>query len=261
MTKEPYKPIPKHLAKNGLLRQKKPRRTGGDSLWIWGRHPVIAALENPNRVRLKLLASEKASKELSGEVQVVSRHCIDQALPEGAVHQGMALLTRPLPEVFIEDICTASQFNEKTLVVILDRVTDPHNIGAVLRSTAAFNASAVVLSYRHNPVVATGIIAKSSAGALERVPLIYVQKLVRALEMLKDHGFLCIGLDGHAKTSFNDIEMANRIALVLGSEGRGLNVPVRNICNILAHIGISQKVESLNLSNAATIALYEVSRR
>jgi 23S rRNA (guanosine2251-2'-O)-methyltransferase len=185
-------------------------------------------------------------------VEKVERQAIERRLPPGAVHQGLALQADPLPDVDL-----ASAVFGKNLVLVLDQVQDPHNIGAILRSAAVFGAGAVVLQDRHSPA-ATGALAKSASGALERLPLVRVVNLARGLDELKDLGFWIVGLDAAGPERLDRIAGDRRIALVLGAEGAGLRRLSREACDILAKIPHAGGMASLNVSNAAAVALYVV---
>ncbi len=242
-----------------------PPRGAVNGVWLWGRHPVLAALDNPSRNPLRLLATAEAARGLtlpdrSPGIEPADRAQLDRLLPDGAVHQGLALLAAPLPETAIEDVAGLCRDDPSARVVVLDRAQDPRNVGAVLRSAAAFGARAVILPRDHAPE-ATGILAKAASGALERVPLIRVTNLARALRRLKEDGFWCLGLDGHADRPLADLPADGRTALVLGAEGAGLRRLTRETCDVLARIPIASAVESLNLSNAAAVALYDLARR
>jgi 23S rRNA (guanosine2251-2'-O)-methyltransferase len=195
--------------------------------------------------------------------EAAERTDLDALLPEGAVHQGVALLAGPLPDTTIEDLCRSAETVSRVVVVALDQANDPHNVGAVLRSAAAFGALAVVLPRDHAPPIG-GTLAKAASGALERLPLVRVTNLARALDALKEAGFWCLGLDAQAPETLAEAaakgRMAGKTVLVLGSEGAGLRRLTRESCDFLARIPIAGAMESLNLSNAAAIALYEASR-
>ncbi len=243
------------------------RRESGGNGWIYGLHAVHAALRNTARSHQRLLATEKIAadlSELSAEIQfpppeIVKRDEIDALLPRDSVHQGVALLSAPLPSVALEDICDRVASAERAMVVVLDRVTDPHNVGAVLRSAAVFGAAAVVVSERGAPET-TGTIAKAASGALETVPLIRETNISRALETLKAAGFWCAGLDGEADTTLAQAKLTGKTALVLGAEGAGLRRLVRENCDFLVRIPAMGPLASLNVSNAAAVALYECAR-
>ncbi len=235
--------------------------------WIYGVHAVAAAVANPLRRRHRLVAARRFDADLKARLagaeggpalESLDRQALEALLPQGAVHQGIALLADPLPPVDLADMCRDSA--EKAIVVVLDQATDPHNVGAVLRSAAAFGARGVVVQNRHAPL-ATGALAKAASGALESVPLIRVSNIARAMEALKDGGFWCLGLDQTADHPLGEVDPPGRVALVLGSEGGGLRRLVRETCDLSARISMAGGAESLNLSNAAAIALYEVSRR
>jgi 23S rRNA (guanosine2251-2'-O)-methyltransferase len=249
-------------------------RKGGDR-WVYGRHAVAAALANPERVwrRLSVLAGEQAeAAELAGaaraqhrgggeRIQLVDRAALAALLPEGAVHQGWALEVEPLAPADLDDIVRAAEVSAgRTLVLVLDQVTDPHNVGAVLRSAAAFGAAAVILA-EHAAPPATGALAKAASGALDLVPLVRVVNLARALDRLKQAGFWCCGLDADAPDRLAALDLGRRAALVLGSEGGGLRRLVRERCDYLARLPTRPELPSLNVSNAAAIALYELVRR
>lgn len=249
-----------------------PTSTGrGDGIWLWGRHPVAAALANPERHIVRLLATSDAGRELAtiGSlpdhplVEEVDRRVIESLLPPDCVHQGMAALARPLPQVGLDDLLAKLALTPSSLLVVLDQVTDPRNVGAVLRSSEAFGATAVLVQERHAPEE-TGTLAKAASGSLERVPLVRCTNLARALRALQQADFRCIGLAGEADETLDVIErrgdLCGRITLVLGAEGTGLRRLLRETCDQLVRIAIAPTVESLNLSAAAAVALYACGR-
>lgn len=250
----------KHDKKNAF-RQSKPE-SNAKGLWLYGYHPVVAALQNPRRTVLRLLMTKETAGELANtlhkevEYESVSRADIDQLLPKGAVHQGIAALVQPLPDFYVEDLPE----KDSSLVVLLDQVTDPHNVGAILRSAAAFGADAVLMTERNAPE-ATGTLAKSASGALELVPLACVSNLARTMQDLKDKGYWCVGMDGRADKTLREADLPKKIVLVMGSEGYGLRRLTAENCDFMVKLPISPKVESLNVSNAAAIALYDLSLR
>ena len=242
--------------------------------WLYGRHTVVAALANPERVwrRLVVLAGEEtdaaalaaeARAERRGEgeaVQVLDRPAMAALLPDGAVHQGWALEVEPLVPPDLDDVLRAADVAKgRSIVLVLDQVTDPHNVGAVLRSAAAFGAAAVIVA-EHAAPPATGILAKAASGALDLVPLVRVVNLARALDRLKEAGFWCCGLDADAPETLAALDLGPRAALVLGSEGGGLRRLVRERCDYLARLPTRPELPSLNVSNAAAVALYELVR-
>lgn len=242
-----------------------PERSG--HTWLYGIHAVLAALANPRRRARRLVVTPSAAEAHRGDLarlggpqpETASREEIDRLLPAGAVHQGMALAVDPLPEGDIEEILSGLAAG-RGLAVVLDQVTDPHNVGAILRSAAAFGADAVLLPERHAPG-ATGILAKAASGALDLVPLVHVVNLARELDRLKAAGFWCVGLDSEAEQTIAEADLTGRIALVLGAEGAGLRRLTRERCDLVVRLPTQHRLASLNVSNAAAISLYEISRR
>lgn len=233
-----------------------------EPMWIWGFHAVKAALDNPARKILEAHVTRNGLVRLDlsiEQVNLVEPRVLDRLLPEGAVHQGVALKVAPLADVSLKQLVKV----RKGPLLILDEVTDPQNVGAIWRTAAAFDACGVVLQTRRSATV-TGIVAKAAAGALELVPEVREVNLARTLAFLDEAGWLTLGLAGDA-----DITLAEAltgrgdapIALVLGAEGKGLRPSVAQACKTLARIPMQAAMESLNVSNAAAIALYEVSRR
>lgn len=241
------------------------RRDGAP--WLYGTHAVTAALANRARHITRLLATAPAAEQLtaSGLAQrlppeIVDRDVIDGLLPPGAVHQGLALLAVPLPDRHVTDLSVHADANGRTVAVALDQVTDPQNIGAVLRTAAAFGAAGVIVTDRNAPE-ATGAMAKAGSGALESVPLIRPTNLVRGLEELKQSGFWTIGLDAAGGEPIDRIDFPERSVLVLGAEGSGLRRLTRENCDMIAVIPMTGAMESLNVSASAAVALYEWARR
>ncbi len=253
--------------------QARPRRER-----LYGTHAVAAALANPSRRCHRLIATEEgatllaertdsraiplAARALLEAPQIVSRQDVAALLPEGAVHQGIVLETAPLPAVDLASACrgVVQRAEGPRTVVVLDQVTDPHNVGAILRSAAAFAVGAVVIQDRHSPQ-GTGALAKAASGALETVPLARVVNIARALIVLKELGFWCLGLDQDAPEPLGAVGVKAPLALVLGAEGQGMRRLTRERCDSTASIPMPGSMASLNVSNAAAIALYEVSRR
>lgn len=178
-------------------------------------------------------------------------------MPEGAVHQGFAVAVTPLPALALDDLLAQHPPAADALVVVLDQATDPRNVGAVLRSAAAFAAAAVVVQDRHAPDE-SGVLAKAASGALETVPMVRVVNIARALRTLAEAGFFCVGLDSGAEQPITSLAFPKRVALVIGAEGAGLRRLTRECCEWLARIPIAPAVESLNVSVAAAIALFAV---
>ncbi len=256
--------------------KKRAGKTGGSPpepkgrLWLFGTHAVLAALSNPKRHCLQLLATKEIISSLGEELrgalseksiqpELKSRIELDDLLPPGAVHQGIALLSDPLPVYPIEQLIKQVKSKEQACVIILDQPNDPHNIGAVLRSAAAFGADAVIIPDRGTPE-ATGTLAKSACGALERVPVIRVGNLSRAMEQLKEVGFWCAGLDARGDKTLAKANLEGKTALVFGAEGPGLRRLTKENCDFLIRVPIANSMESLNLSNAVAITMYEVAR-
>ncbi len=236
-------------------------------LWLYGRHAVQAALENPDRRCRRLLlaapaprlddSTDTAWSLPSGLVpENTSRDAIEGLLPPGAVHQGTALLVDPLPHYDLTETCSPAA---RGAVVVLDQVTDPRNVGAVLRSAEAFGARAVILQQRHAPDE-SGALAKAASGALERVPLLRETNLARALDALKEIGYWCVGLDAGAEQTLAALGLDRPAALVLGAEGAGLRRLTAERCDQLARLPIDERADSLNVSAAAAVALYEFAR-
>ena len=234
--------------------------------WLWGHHAVLAALSNPDRKLLRILATIEILEELGDRLagagiapQIVGKDELSKMLPPGAVHQGLALLTRPLPHKVLEDIIDDCDGDASAVIIALDQVTDPHNIGAIMRSAAAFGARAILIPDRNAPEI-SGTLAKSASGAVEHVPLIRVVNLVRALEQLKKAGFWSVGLAGEAERTLAAQNVSGRLCLVLGSEGSGMRRLTREACDVMARLPTGGAISSLNVSNAAAVALYELRR-
>ena len=249
-------------ARRGLSRgrDRSARREPSDQVILYGWHTVPAALTNPNRRIRRLLATENALRRLADEginvsisPEVMRPDALAARLTPDAVHQGLIAEADPLPSPAIEDLPATG------IVLVLDQITDPRNVGAILRTAAAFAVAAVVTSARHSPE-ATGVLAKSASGALELVPIAIVQNLARALTELKTRGFLTVGLDSDAPDDLAATEMSLPLALVLGAEGKGLRQLTGATCDRLARLDLPGAIKSLNVSNAAALALYIASR-
>ena len=227
---------------------------------LWGRHAVAAALDNPNRKVLKAWATRDTAgfMQFPPEVQVTLADVADlgRLVPHDAPHQGVVIEVEPLEDAWLGDILAESP--ERGVLLVLDQVTDPHNVGAILRSAAAFGAIGIVTQDRHSPVE-SGALAKAASGALERVPWARVVNLARALEEIGEGGFWRIGLAGEAETDLKDALGPPRVALVLGAEGPGMRQNTREHCDALARLPIGDAIESLNVSNAAAVSLYAAS--
>lgn len=243
----------------------RPSRAKADAdNFVWGRHPVLAALANPARKGMgRLLATADRAAELERDklahghkIEIIEVQALDRMLPPGAVHQGLAFKVQPLEGVDLEDIAEPAH----GVIVMLDQLTDPQNVGAIFRSALAFGARGIVVQDRHSPALA-GALAKASAGATERLPCARVTNLSRALEKLADLGWRAVGLDGAAEQTLDQALDGRPTVLVMGSEGDGVRRLVAEHCDIMARIPMPGGFESLNVSNAAAVALYEASRK
>ena len=227
---------------------------------FWGKHAVAAALDNPDRKVLRAWTTREAAgfMRFPKDVQVTLAEASDlgRLVPNDAPHQGVVVEVEPLDEAWLDDVLAEAP--ERAILLVLDQVTDPHNVGAILRSAAAFGAVAIVTQDRHSPPE-SGALAKAASGALERVPWVRVVNLARALEQIGEAGFWRIGLAGEAEAGLKEALGSPRVALVLGAEGPGLRQNTREHCDALAKLPISDSIESLNVSNAAAIALYAAS--
>ncbi len=235
------------------------RHAGDQPQTIYGWHSALAALKNPRRRIRRVLATKNALARLSAEgvadlPEPVEAREIDRAAGAGAVHQGIAIIADPLPAPDITDL------GEARLIVVLDQVTDPHNVGAVLRSAAAFGADALVLAERHSPAE-SGVLAKTASGGLEHVALVRAKNLARALHALADLGFERIGLDSDGPERLEAFAAGDKVAIVLGAEGKGLRRLTRETCDRLVSLAMPGPITSLNVSNAAAVALYAITRR
>lgn len=233
------------------------------TLWLYGYHAVAAALANPNRRLRRLLVTEDAEAGLEKQLpppwavspERVDRARLDTLLGRDIVHQGIALLADPLAPPSLQSVL------EKTgVIIVLDQVTDPRNVGAIMRSAAAFGAACVITQDRNAPEE-TGGLAKAASGALEKIPLLRAVNIARTIIALKAANVWCIGLDAEGKALSGPAFSDRRVALVLGSEGEGLRRLTRETCDEIAGLTIKGAIESLNVSAAASVALYELSRR
>jgi 23S rRNA (guanosine2251-2'-O)-methyltransferase len=231
--------------------------------WIWGWHATLAALGNPLRgPPRRLVATAERAKELAARLptvpaaEIADAAAISQLLPHGAAHQGVALKAGPLEPLPLDELASPAE----GVLVMLDQVTDPQNVGAVFRSAAAFGARGVIMQDRHAPAF-TGALVKAAAGALDLTPHARVVNLARALDQLADLGWRAVGLAGDADAPLEQVLDARPTVLVLGSEGEGLRRLVGEHCDALARIPMPGGFESLNVSAAAAIALYEAARR
>jgi len=227
---------------------------------FWGKHAVAAALDNPDRNVLKAWTTLEAAALMNFPKDLVVMRAevsdLGRMVPADAPHQGVVIEVEPLDDMWLSDLL--SDAPERAVLLVLDQVTDPHNVGAILRSAAAFGAIGIVTQDRHSPPEG-GALAKAASGALERVPWVRVVNLARALEEIAEAGFWRIGLAGEADTDLKAALGPQRVALVLGAEGPGMRSNTREHCDAVAKLPISSAMESLNVSNAAAVALYAAS--
>jgi 23S rRNA (guanosine2251-2'-O)-methyltransferase len=267
MTKRPTPPSRPGATRQQVERRERFQRARRDSLRppadgpavLYGWHTVKTALENPARIVRKFLATENAARRLSEErvtatPEIVRPTAIAERLSPDALHQGLYLEADALPSPQIGEIATDG------IVLVLDQITDPHNVGAILRTAAGFAVAALVLTERHSPE-ATGVLAKAASGALEYVPIVTVQNLARALGELKERGFMLVGLDSSGDADLGDVALRSPLALVLGAEGKGLRQLTRATCDQIARLDLPGRIQSLNVSNAAALALYVATKR
>lgn len=245
------------VSARGASGQRNSGSTHPDRLYIYGIHPVAAALANPRRKIRRLLATENAAQrlnelgaQLTVAIEPAAPRDLDRLLGSEAVHQGLVAEVDPLDSPGLDALG-----EEARLILLLDQITDPHNVGAILRSAAAMAADAVIVTGRHSPTE-TGVLAKSASGALDIVPVIVVPNLSRALSSIGDMGFYRIGLDSDGSATLEDAVGPERIALVLGAEGKGLRHLTRESCDVVARLDLPGALRSLNVSNAAALSLY-----
>ncbi len=244
-------------ANTGRHRQRRPdsHGGGGHANMIWGYHPVAEALRSSRRRINQLYVTQAAATRLENElaakktqIQVIDPAELDRMLPPGSVHQGLAARVEPLPQPDISDL------PDDGFVLVLDQITDPHNLGAIIRTAAAFAVSAIILTERNAPQLA-GIVAKSASGGLEHVPVIAVVNLARAMEELGRMGYWRIGLDSEGEASLETMALQKPLALALGAEGKGLRRLTRENCDAMARLDMPGAIKSLNVSNACAAAL------
>ena len=247
-----------------------PAKGGPAQLWIYGRHAAGAALANPAQTVLALVATRDSAPVLAklGEnaarplpdMEIVDRAELETRLPAGALHQGLAVRCEPLPDRALADLLAELDPAAPALLVGLDQVTDPQNVGAILRSAAAFGATGLFLTER-NAAPETGALARAASGALDVTPLVRVGNLAKALDELKSAGFWIFGLAGDGDIRLDEAELPDRTALLFGAEGSGLRRLTRERCDRLVRLPTTGPIDQLNVSNAAAVALYEATRR
>jgi len=232
---------------------------------LWGTHAVTEAWLNPARAIKALYITElmlkgfeatlaQASELKRPAPRVMEKKDMDRMLGD-AVHQGIAIDAKPLDEIFVQDFVARASNKEKAVLLMLDQVTDPHNVGAILRSACAFGADGVIMQRRHSPEL-TGILAKTASGAVEHIPVAYEINLSDTLDYLKNKGFFAIGLDERGEQEIGAIKKGGKVVLVLGAEGSGLRPKVREHCDTLVRLPTEGRIASLNVSNAAAVSLY-----
>ena len=241
-------------------------KNSANSYWIIGKHAVEAAINNPQRIIQRLCITKETklkNKIISLKPEILSRQQISKIIGGSSAHQGVAIQVKTLKNLSINEFLLKNK-NKKNIVIVLDQITDTQNIGAILRSAQAFSVSAIICQTKHSPKENT-LIAKAAAGALEFVPLIYVKNISQTLNILKKNNYWSLGLDGKANQSLNMITkdgklFNNNLALVLGSEGRGIRELIIKNCDICCKIDINNTIDSLNVSVALGITLYEITR-
>jgi 23S rRNA (guanosine2251-2'-O)-methyltransferase len=249
--------------KPGGRRDSQPRRFPADleTTVLYGWHPVVEALRNGKREIRRLLATENSAIRLGEELgtplpfepEIVRPHDISVLVEPDAVHQGLYLEAEPLPSPTLDTLSGAK------VVLALDQITDPHNVGAIVRTAAAFGVEAIITTARHSPA-ATGVLAKSASGGLEHVPFMIVRNLSDSLIALGERGFQRIGLDSSGENNLDELKLKLPLVLVLGSEGKGLRQRTRDCCDAIGRLDMPGEIKSLNVSNAAAISLYAVTK-
>lgn len=232
---------------------------------IYGRHAATAAINNPHRKIVKIFCQNEnrgafSGRENNGKICFVDKKELEKMLPREAVHQGVAVLAEMLLPLPLEELCARAGQRENFRVLVLDQVTDPQNVGAIIRSATAFGVDALMVQDKNSPQE-SGAMLKAAAGTFELLPVCRVTNLSRALEKMKKTGFWIIGTDGYAKAEPADMPKSGRLAVVMGSEGAGLRRLVEETCDITVRLPIDPRVESLNVSTAAAVVLYELSRK
>lgn len=241
-----------------------PVKTSSQGLVLYGRHAVMSALNNPNRKISKLVCTAENAVEVRAKfpnlnIVVADKKEVDKLVPVDAVHQGYALFCAPLDNLSVEELCEMTANDKKCNVLILDQVTDPQNIGAIIRSCAAFESKALIVQDKNSPQE-SGAMVKAAAGTFEFMPIVRVTNLARTIEILKKSGFWVVGMDGYAKNNVDNIDKNAKLAVIMGSEGAGMRRLIEESCDITVRLPISAKVESLNVSTAAAVVLYELSK-
>jgi len=248
-------------------RKKTLARQNSADIWIYGHHAVLAAINNPNRETRRILQATNSQFDgtlynsiTNVEIEVVSSNQLESILPSGAVHQGIAALVTELPSVTLDEICTQAQTKRRGVVIILDQVTDPRNLGSIIRSAAVFGVLAVIVQDRNSPKI-SGVIAKVASGGAENVSVVRVTNITRAIDKLKLSGFWCVGLESQGANELDSFVPQNLTAIALGGEGAGLRRLVKENCDELIKIKGNGPISSLNVSNAAAVALFALTKK
>ena len=245
-----------------------------EPLLLWGRYAVTAALETPLRPLYEVFFTESNQDKIHALIKqgpfelengntkfhVVPSKELAALLPENSVHQGIVAIVKPLEPEKLDYLINETRENRTSFVVVLDQVTDPHNLGAVIRSAAAFSADAIIVHDRSTPRL-DGVLGKAASGALENISIIRIKNIARAIEQLKKNGFWCLGLSDSALNDLSNMQIPTKTALVLGAEGMGLRRLTRDTCDELARLPTSSNFPTLNISNAASISFYEIRRQ
>lgn len=236
------------------------QKSNSNTLFLYGAHAVKAALANSKRAHKHLYVTAEHMDEYAAHskmLRCVTKKEIEKLVPSDAVHQGIVLETTPLPNVHIKDLPLDK---DPCLLVAFDQVTDPHNVGAILRSAACFNVGGVIHTDRNSPAE-SGVLAKSACGAMDRIPFSRVTNLARTLEDLKHQGFWVVGLSEHGKTALHQVDLPKKIVLIIGAEGFGMRRLITETCDYLTQLPTNPDFPTLNASNAAAVALYEIQQQ
>ena len=203
---------------------------------------------------------ELKGKIAENKIFITDKKELEKLLPQDAVHQGFVAIADMLNNISIEEICDEAQEKQDCYLLVLDQVTDPQNIGAIIRSCAAFGSMALIIQDKNSPQE-SGAMLKAAAGTFENMPICRVTNLSRALDQLKKAGFWVVGMDGYAKTNIDKMDKKGRLAIVMGSEGKGMRRLIEESCDLTVRLPIAENVESLNVSTAAAVVLYELSKK
>lgn len=236
------------------------QKSNSNKLFLYGAHAVKAALTNSKRAHKQLYVTAEHMDEYAAHskmLRCVTKKEIEKLVPSDAVHQGVVLETTPLPNVHIKDLPLDK---DPCLLLAFDQVKDPHNVGAILRSAACFKVIGVIHTDRNSPAE-SGVLAKSACGAMDRIPFSRVTNLARTLENLKQQGFWIVGLSEHGKTALHQVDLPKKIVLVIGSEGSGMRRLIAETCDYLTQLPTNPDFPTLNASNAAAVALYEIQQQ